>query len=143
MMTLGTLYEYAENNSIRVDCFNLHNKKAFAIQEESGERAIVLDKSKIEDSREEKVILSEELGHLDCAALLPACDYTNPLYSQKIRKAEYRARAWSYEKLLPYTELAAFLRQHDDFCEAAEHFEVPFSFLIDAINYYKRKGGFR
>lgn len=69
-MTLQGLYEYAEENGIEIYTeMKLHNKKAFAIEEVSGERAVVLDRSKIETRCEEKAILSEELGHLHCDAL--------------------------------------------------------------------------
>lgn len=54
-MTLQGLYEYAEENGIEIYTeMKLHNKKAFAIEEVSGERAVVLDRSKIETRCEER-----------------------------------------------------------------------------------------
>ena len=140
-MTLQWLYEYAEENGIEIYTeMKLHNKKAFAIEEVSGERAVVLDRSKIETRCEEKAILSEELGHLHCDALCYVRDYSNPLRAQNIRRAEYKALSWAYLTLLPYRELKAVVVKEKDLYRVAEHFDVPFSFLQNAILFYQKKG---
>ena len=132
-MTLQWLYEYAEENGIEIYTeMKLHNKKAFAIEEVSGERAVVLDRSKIETRCEEKAILSEELGHLHCDALCYVRDYSNPLRAQNL--------SWAYLTLLPYRELKAVVVKEKDLYRVAEHFDVPFLFLQNAILFYQKKG---
>lgn len=140
MVTLQGLYEYADKKNIALIYGRTHNKKAFAIEEASGGRAVVIDATKVESNREEKVVLSEELGHLDRDALCFVHDYASPLYAQNIRKAERRALAWAYQQLLPFRELKAAIIREKDLYQVADFFDVPFYFLEQAILYYRTKG---
>ena len=136
MNTLEKLYEYADKSGISIYNRKIHNKKAFAIDTAS-QRAIALDKKKVETCLEEKVVLSEELGHLECDALCFVSDYTNPLHNQNVKKAEHRAKVWAYRKLIPWRELKPLIIKENSLYEIAEHFNVPCQFLREAMLYYQ------
>lgn len=63
-------------------------------------KVIVLDKSKVKNSNEEKEILTEELAHYYCDATYKFNSDIN-----FINKQEYRAHKWSYNVLVPYEDL--------------------------------------
>ncbi len=91
----------------------------------------------IDTTIEKACILSEELGHY----------YTsvgNILDQNKVesKKQELKARAWGYQKLIPLNKIieAHKARCHNQ-TELAEYFGVTEEFLLETIEYYKRKLG--
>ncbi|MDO5575192.1 MAG: ImmA/IrrE family metallo-endopeptidase [bacterium] len=79
-------------------------------------------------------ILAEELGHYHTTSgdILNQSDVMN-------RKQEHRARAWAYQRLLPfYKLLEAHVRGCRNRFEMAEYLEVSEEFLQDAVDYYSR-----
>lgn len=97
----------------------------------------VLIDSNIETDSEKACILCEELGH-------HYTSYGDILDQEDIRnvKQELKARAWAYERLVGIVDLInAHRRCIKGNYALAEFFNVPEWFLIDAIEYYKRKYG--
>ena len=136
---LEKIHKLAEKKNIDVD-YNEHNsKKAYAVAVEGAE-GISLDRSKIESQREEKQILAEEIGHLDTGYVYHVSDALNPLRKQNVEKAEYRAKNWAGETLVPLKELKKALKQTSDIFELAEIFDVDSAVILRAIETYRLKG---
>lgn len=105
-MNLIKLYDIADRENIPVIDFKMKNKAI--IGNIGNQYCIGLNYSKLEDSREEKEIFAEELGHY----------YTGTLYSSQmpfetIARCENRANKWAYNVLIPYEKLRkAILNRH-------------------------------
>lgn len=67
-MTLEDIYFECEQKGITVDYFKTDKAKAFSFPYENG--IVVLDKSKIETTAEETVLLAHEEVHIDLGAFL-------------------------------------------------------------------------
>lgn len=93
--------------------------------------------SNIETSIEKKCVLAEELGH----------HYTttgNILDLQNIsnRKQEFKARNWSFEKLITLKNLIKASREGiTNLYELADYLDVTEEFLKDTLQYYQNKYG--
>ncbi len=91
----------------------------------------------IDTTTEKACILAEEIGHYHTTHgdILDQTNLSN-------RKQELRARAWAHEKMIP---LSAIVEAHKAKChgqtELAEYFDVTEEFLLETIEYYKRKLG--
>lgn len=103
---------------------------------ESGIDLILINK-RVETIAEKVCILAEELGHYHTTV-------GNILDQSKLqnRKQERRARAWSYQRLLPLENLikahkTGIRTRH----ELAEYLGITEQYLIEALNYYKEKHG--
>ena len=75
-MTLEDIYFECEQKGITVDYFKTDKAKAFSFPYENG--IVVLDKSKIETTAEETVLLAHEEVHIDLGAFYL---FTTPLYN--------------------------------------------------------------
>lgn len=129
------LLQVAENKNIPVYDFKTRNKKAFCLED-----AIAIDFSRVETEREQKRLLSEELGHILSGALYPLSYCGNPLYRENIQKQERRAHDRSLRLQIPLCELRdAISRSVNDY-EVAELLDVDIFTLSDAMEFYKRKG---
>ena len=130
-MELKKLYDIAENENIDVINFKMKNKAIIGCIDNS--YTIGMNYSAINNSREEKCILAEELGHY----------YTNTLYdynysAQEIQKREFRANKWAFKTLVPYRKLKDL---HDEkgykyAYEFAEELGVTEDLLCKAYHYY-------
>lgn len=80
------LLHIAEVKNISVYNFKTRNKKAFCLED-----AIVIDFSRVETEREQKQLLSEELGHILSGALYPLF----PLRKSALPRKYSKARAQS------------------------------------------------
>ncbi len=96
---------------------------------------ILIDKNLTQT--EKRCVLAEEVGHHYTAV----GDVTNQNNITNI-KLENNGRAWAYEELVP---LISILRGYLAHCscrfELAEYLNVTEEFLLEAIEYYKRKLG--
>lgn len=97
-MNLNKLYNIADKENISVINFKMQNKAI--IGNIGKEYCIGLNYSKIDNSREEKEILAEELGHYYTGTL-----YTSQMPFETIERCENRANKWSYNVLVPYENL--------------------------------------
>lgn len=130
-MELNKLYSIADKENIAVINHRMENKAI--ICEINKEYYIGLNYSKLDNSREEKEILAEELGHYK----------TNSLYNinsdeETVRKKEYRARKWAFSTLVP---ASALLKLEEEGCkysyEIAEKLDLSEELVNTAYNYYK------
>lgn len=129
-MELNKLYDIAEKENISVINFKMKNKAIIGCI--GNNYNIGLNYSILGNSREEKTILAEELGHY----------YTNTLYNQnysdiEINKREFRATKWAFKTLVPYSKL---LELKDEGCkynyEFAEELGVTEDLIEKAYKYY-------
>ena len=130
-MELATLYDIADKENISIINFKMKNKAI--ICEIDKEYYIGLNYSNFDNSREEKEILAEELGHYYCNAL-----YDINSDEETIRKKEYRARKWAFTTLAPASSL---LKLEEEGCQysyqVAEELGVSEELVNTAYNYYK------
>ena len=101
-----TEYLYAFADEIGISVYNIgvsDQKKAVCLYvSEEDIKSIAIDKSRIETSAEEKMILAEEIGHFETGAFyLLETDTNSSRHRINRRKAEYKAKVWSIKKLLP------------------------------------------
>ena len=134
-MTTLEMLKFAENENIPVYQFKTHNKKAFCT-----ESAIAIDFTRIENERESKAILSEEIGHIKTGALYPLFYCGNKLYSANIEKQEHRAHDYSLKLQVPLDELKIAIAHGTNDFEIAELLDIDVVTLHDVVDYYKRKG---
>lgn len=130
-MELNKLYDIAEKENIDVIDFKMKNKAI--IGSLNNNYTIGLNYSIIDNSREEKSILAEELGHY----------YTNSLYNSnypdiEINKREFRANKWAFKMLVPYSKLQELVNKgYKYYYEFAEELGVTEELVKKAYNYYK------
>lgn len=105
-MELEKLYNIAEKENIDIISFKMKNKAIACCSGNS--YAIGINYSKINNSTEEKEILSEELGHY-------YYDAYYDISSDKvlIDKQEYRAKKWSYNTLIPFEKLKSAISKRN------------------------------
>lgn len=131
-MELAKLYDIADKENISIINFKMKNKAI--ICEIDKEYYIGLNYSNFDNSREEKEILAEELGHYYCNAL-----YDINSDEETIRKKEYRARKWAFTTLAPASSL---LKLEEEGCQysyqVAEALDVSEELVNTAYNYYKK-----
>ena len=129
MKTLTTLYEEIEKENIEVQTVKFKKKKSAIVSVNDNTR-IVIDYSKIEDTKEEKIIIAEEKAHYDTGAFY----HLNSSY-ELMDRMEYKAKKRVYNELIPYNtlkELSAKLTID----ELAEYFGVPMKDIIMASFLY-------
>ncbi len=130
-MELNKLYDIATRENISIEDFKMKNKAI--IEQIDKEYYIGLNYSKISNSKEEKEILAEELGHY----------YTNTLYTAnysntEINKREYRAGKWALKTLVPFQKLQDLYAKGARYSyEFAEELGVSEKLIDKAYNYYK------
>ena len=124
------LYKIAEEKNIIVDTTKLPLNKSFSTRIRDKE-FIIMDKSVVTDSADERVHLGHELGHCATGAY-----YT--IGADKIvrSKAEARANRWAIMHLIPKEEFEELLRQGYQQWELAEYYNVTESFIKTAYHLY-------
>ncbi len=129
------LLQIAEKENIPVFHFKTRNKKAFCLQD-----AIAIDFTRVESEREQKQLLSEELGHIMSGALYPLSYCGNPLYKSNVQKQERRAHDRALRLQVPIYELKEAIRHGIDDFEIAELLDVDPLTLSATVALYKSKG---
>ncbi len=130
-MELNKLYSIADKENICVFNHKMENKAI--IGKIDNEYYIGLNYSKFGNSREEKEILAEELGHYYCNALYD-------IYSDEetIRKKEYRAKKWAFKTLIPPSSLSKLEEEGCKYSyEVANELGVSEDLVNTAYTYYK------
>ncbi len=135
MNTLEKLYDISYNENINIFNYAWKDKKA-RIMEKDNIYYIGIDYSKVRNSKEEREIMAEELGHYFCNALYPLLA-SNTL----IKKCELRATKWAYSILIPYDKLKTKLKEGLNEYELAEEFDVDVEYMINCIDFYVGKYG--
>ena len=138
MDKLEKLYDvaYKENIGIYDNSWSSAKARIFDID---NLYLIAFDKNKLANSKQEKQILAEEMGHYYCNALY----YLNDGIIQKSR-CEYRARKWAYQYLIPINKLIDKINDGIvDTYELADYFDVEPNYMYECINFYKEIGMLR
>lgn len=129
-MELNKLYDIAEKEKIDIIDFKMENKAIIGCI--GSNYAIGINYSIVGNSREEKTILAEELGHY----------YTNTFYnhnysSLEIEKREFRAIKWAFKTLIPLNKLIQLYNKGCRYTyEFAEELGVTEDLIEKAYNYY-------
>lgn len=129
MTTLLQVYQECDRDGIDVDYFPMREAVAIALPD----GCIAMDVDKIENSAEEKVILTHEKAHIDLGAFYN-------LYSPLDLKAkhEWKVQKRTIKKLVPLDELQEALESGiAEVWELAEYFDVPEDFISEALQYYQ------
>lgn len=135
MKTLEELYEEVEREKIEVldmkKSLNLQfKKKKSMIVSYQDDNTILIDYSKVKDSKEEKIIIAEEKAHCETGAF-----YLLHSPYELIDRMEYKARKRAYNELIPYNTLKE-LSKHLTVDELSDYFGVPIKDIIMASFLY-------
>ena len=137
MKDLTDLYNELEKYNIPVVKVDFQNKKAGIITN-GQDTVIAVDYKKIENSKEEKMIIAEEKAHYETGALyLLNADKTT------IDKMEYKANKKVYNELVPFNKLKELCEKHLSVAELSDYFGIPIQdvlvaqFLYNNIENYK------
>ena len=135
MDKLSLLYEFAEENNIRVFHPRIGQFKSLIIQNQTS-ADILLDFKCIRSTIEEKECLAHEVGHFSTGAYYKP----NTNFETKER-CEYRANRWAVMNCIPFNELINALHNGiTKVWELAEYFNVTEDFIRLAIDIYIRQG---
>ena len=130
-MELNKLYSIADKENISIINHRMKNKAI--ISKVNTDYYIGINYSNIDNSREEKEILAEELGHYYCNAL-----YNTHSDIETIRKKEYRARKWAFKTLIPPSSLSKLEEEGCKYSyEVANELGVSEDLVNTAYTYYK------
>ena len=135
MTALEKLYDISYNENIDVYNYKWKDKKARIIKQDNM-HYIGIDYSKVNNNKEEKEIVAEELGHYYCNSLYPM-----DASELQIRKCELRALKWAYSILIPYNKLKEKIQQGLNVYELADEFDVNVKYMINCIDFYVGKYG--
>ena len=137
MKDLNDLYNELEKYNIPVVKVDFQNKKAGIITN-GQDTVIAVDYKKIENSKEEKMVIAEEKAHYETGALyLLNADKTT------IDKMEYKANKKVYNELIPFPKLKEMCEKHLSVAELSDYFGIPIQavlvaeFLYNNIENYK------
>ena len=137
MKDLNDLYNELEQYNIPVVKVDFQNKKAGIISN-GKDTVIAVDYKKIENSKEEKMVIAEEKAHYETGALyLLNADKTT------IDKMEYKANKKVYNELIPFHKLKELCEKHLSISELSDYFGIPIQhvliaeFLYNNIENYK------
>ena len=119
-MTLLELYNFAEEQNIRVDAFPLGKTEALYLLDPDGDCCIAIDPFRVQSAADEKTKLGHELGHCMTGAfynVLSPCDVRS--------RSENRADKWEIRTLIREEALnAAVAAGHTEVWDLAEEFGV-------------------
>ena len=137
MLSLVGLYQRAEHNGISVNDFPLKKRAALVVLDDSGGCHIAIDRRKVESSADEKHKLAHEIGHCETGAV-----YSRSMPYETMERCEERARRWAIENCLPIDELKiAMAAGLSETWQLAEWYDLPETFITDALQYYKEAKG--
>lgn len=108
-MNLDKLYDLAEKEDVKIYDFYFDEDINGMYLNYNKLNAIALNYKVINNSQEEKCILSEELGHYYMDAIYPASTNDKTF----IDKQEYRAKKWSYYILIPFEKLKSAISKRN------------------------------
>lgn len=100
-MNLEKLYDLAEKEDVKIYDFYFDEDINGMYLNYDELNTIALNYKNFSNSKEEKCVLSEELGHYYMDATYPLLSKDRVLMS----KQEYRAKKWSYYVLIPFENL--------------------------------------
>ena len=133
-MDLKELYKIAEEKNVKVMDFSLPENKSVCIEVDDG-CFVGVDPAVFSSTREEKVVLAHELGHIETGGF-----YAVGSNSAVRSKQEAKAEKWTINSLVPLDELKKAIKNGCcDVQSLDEHFEVTEKFMYDVILHYRKK----
>lgn len=133
-MTLDRLYDLADNENVKIYDYTIDNNIKGIYLNYDKMNAIALNYKNIDNTKEEKCILAEELGHYYYDATYNYKNIDKTLYD----KQEYRAKKWAIKTLIPCTKLNKLAEEGCKYaCEFAEELGVTEELINNAYDYYK------
>ena len=134
-MELISLYELAEANNIRVDCYDLAENKSITI-EDKNEFFVAINPFVLTSHQNEKMVLAHELGHCCTGSI-----YIRSASEVDRLKAEYWADKWIVKTLVPAAALMdAIHAGYTEVWDLAERFDVSEDLVRRAFDIYRRSG---
>lgn len=130
MKTLNDIYNDIEKNNITVVNVDFNNKKAGIIHTPE-DTLICIDYSKLETTKEEKIVVAEEYEHYETGAFYKFNSDFNT-----IDRMEYKVRKHVYNALIPYSKLKELLLKNYSIEELSDFFEVPIKDILMAYFLY-------
>lgn len=108
-MNLDKLYDLAESENITIYDYYFDEDINGMYLNYDKLNTIALNYKNIRNSRQEKCILSEELGHYYMNATYNYSNIDKAIFDRQ----EYRAKKWSYYALIPFEKLkSAILKRN-------------------------------
>ena len=130
-MQLSDLYSELRSQDISLYVKAIGFSRAATI-EYRGKYAVFLDSSCFESLRTMKQVLAHEIGH--CAT---GCTHRVSSPLDLVERHEYKADRWAIERCLPFDELREAMRRGArEPWQLADYFDLPESFIRQAIRYY-------
>ncbi len=131
MYSYDTLLE--ECDDLEIEVYEMNKMKSKGLYSDN---VIWINKS-LPSIKEKCCVLAEEIGHHHTTAgdILDLSSIDN-------RKQELKARAWAYERLVPFSKVIQAHKSHvTNHYELADFLNVTEDFLDDALEWYKSKYG--
>lgn len=130
MKTLNEIYNDIEKSNIAVVNVDFKNKKAGIIHTPEN-TLICIDYSKLENTKEEKIVVAEEYEHYETGTFYKLNSDFNT-----IDRMEYKVRKHLYNKLIPFSKLKELILKNYTTEELSEYFEVPIKDILMAYFLY-------
>lgn len=132
MTDLVSLYEYAEENGIEVDWFDMATTSSLSIPIDET-CCIAINPWKMDTVAKETVSMAHELGHCKTGSF-----YNEMADFDLRRKHENCADKWAIKKLVPKDELEYAVKAgHKELWDLAEYFNVTEDFMRKVVQWYK------
>lgn len=133
-MKNNKLYELADKEKLTIVNAYIDNCDGAFIKNDNL-KFIVLNDKTIDSTSKLNCVLAEELGHyyMDATYSIHCKDKI------EINRQEYRARKWAYTALIPLEKLKQCITEDFNIYETSEKLDVTPDFLLETIEYYKRK----
>lgn len=132
-METNDIYQLAINDDIFITNMPMANGlKAFSVMFANGECAIAIDYANINNSADERVIITHEIGHCETGTF-----YTQYSCLNIRSRCEYRADKWAIKKLIPKNEMVSAMKKgYYEIWQLAEYFNVTEEFIKKAFWIY-------
>lgn len=131
-MEIQALYDFAQQNNIRVRSFSLPEFGSLSVQTKSGHCFVGIDEEIQDGNILERVHLGHELGHCITGSF-----YSIHTTVDSRQRHENKADKWAVKHLIPVEDLgAAVANGYTEIWELAELFGVTEQFMRKAVCYY-------
>jgi len=143
MTRLEKLQNKIHNDGIIVNEYSFNTNQKAACMEYDDYKTIAIDRAAIRGSAEELVVVAEEYAHYATGALYDVCPKSNESHARFIRMmAEGQAHRHAMHTQVPFDEMKEVLTKYMyydgdiDMDGLAEHFEVTYEFVKQAVDHY-------
>lgn len=131
-MEIQALYDFAQQNNIRVRNFSLPEFGSLSVQTDNGDCYVGIDEAIQDGSAQERVHMGHELGHC-----LTGSFYNIHTAVDSRQRHENKADKWAVKHLIPVEDFdTAVANGCTEIWELAEYFGVTEQFMQKAVCYY-------